>query len=380
MASVTVCVPVYNGEKFIRDTLAAIQRQTLADIRILVSIDLGDDTSLNICRTLQSEDARIEVFEQKTRLGFWDNINFLIQQVETDFFCITPHDDLLEPDFLTALLQPMLEDDSVALTYADMDRGPGTHTEFQGPLPGGQSVRVLGFLTRQINHVEWRGLIRSRYTSTSFTFSYGDTIDQLVPLKLACRGTLVRVPRVLYHKTMHPTSTVAHQRTTEWGNVKRLYDSFISCFECFRYSVEQLENEGLRRLAEVALLLRCLNVVEINWPLHGPGLQSKLERQWFGGLVDRRVGIALLVYDWLRLRPQLKALYPNEYNILMGSSLFHLALVAEHSSTPEDACALMQAAADLDPDLYEYDEFHHSACSRILPTHPSADPDWPERA
>jgi len=369
MPSVTVCVPVYNGAKFIPATLDSIRHQTLADLRILISVDLCEDDSLDLCRNLQSEDTRIEVFAQERNLGFVENVDFLISKIETDFFCITPQDDLLERDYIATLLQSMLNDDHVVLAYSDMDRGPGTRTEFQNSLYGNQAARTLGFLARQINHVEWRGLIRTRNTGADFRFSYGGAIDQLLPLKLAMHGKLVRVPRVLYHKTMHPTSTVAHQRTTEWGHIERLYDSFMSCFACFQYGVGSLPGEALHELAEIGLLLRCLNVIEINWPLHGPGLGSELERQWFGRLVDRRIEFAMLVYNWLRLRPGLENQYPREYNILLGSSLFHLALVAERSVTREDAGALIQAALELDPDLRTYDEFHQSVYDRLLPNH-----------
>ena len=39
MAAVTVCVPVFNAADFLAETLDSIAAQSLADIRVLISVD-----------------------------------------------------------------------------------------------------------------------------------------------------------------------------------------------------------------------------------------------------------------------------------------------------------------------------------------------------
>ena len=46
--TVTVCVPVWNGEAFVEETLESVRAQTLEDISVLISVDRSDDRSAEI--------------------------------------------------------------------------------------------------------------------------------------------------------------------------------------------------------------------------------------------------------------------------------------------------------------------------------------------
>ena len=48
--AVTVCVPVFNAALFLAETLDSIAAQSFADIKVLISLDRGDDDSESICR------------------------------------------------------------------------------------------------------------------------------------------------------------------------------------------------------------------------------------------------------------------------------------------------------------------------------------------
>ena len=94
-ATVTVCVPVWNGEAFVVETLASLKAQTFTDFEALVSVDQSDDRSLAICRSIEAEDSRFSVFEQPGRLGWIGNVNWLLARIQTEFACILPHDDVM---------------------------------------------------------------------------------------------------------------------------------------------------------------------------------------------------------------------------------------------------------------------------------------------
>jgi glycosyltransferase involved in cell wall biosynthesis len=60
-ADVTICVPAYQSEGFVADTLAAVARQTHERIRVLVSVDASSDGTEAACRVFES-DRRFRVF------------------------------------------------------------------------------------------------------------------------------------------------------------------------------------------------------------------------------------------------------------------------------------------------------------------------------
>ena len=65
---VSVIIPVYNVEKYLRQCLDSVVNQTLRDIEIICVDDGSTDTSLEILREYQSKDSRIMVLHQENIL------------------------------------------------------------------------------------------------------------------------------------------------------------------------------------------------------------------------------------------------------------------------------------------------------------------------
>ena len=65
MAKISVIIPVYNAEKYIKTTLDSILNQTFKDIEIILVNDGSLDESLNICKRYQENDRRIIVLDKK---------------------------------------------------------------------------------------------------------------------------------------------------------------------------------------------------------------------------------------------------------------------------------------------------------------------------
>ena len=59
---VTICIPVYNGEKFIRDALDSALFQTYENFEILISDDSSTDATERICKEYSNKDTRIKIF------------------------------------------------------------------------------------------------------------------------------------------------------------------------------------------------------------------------------------------------------------------------------------------------------------------------------
>ncbi len=51
---VSICIPVYNGEKYIRQTVESVLAQTYSNFELIINDDISTDNSLNICRNIES--------------------------------------------------------------------------------------------------------------------------------------------------------------------------------------------------------------------------------------------------------------------------------------------------------------------------------------
>jgi glycosyltransferase involved in cell wall biosynthesis len=212
---VTACVPVYNGATFVAETLACLARQTVKDIRILISVDRSDDDSVGVCRSFE-RDPRFVIFAQQDRAGWVGNMNRLLARVETPFFFIMPHDDLIADTYVEKLLSVLSAHPHAACAYCGIELlydGKAAQTLARPSLVGPRVDRLCAFLIEYMAAYELRGLVaRHRIGGTVLlptTDADDYAADTLWLLRLASRGELRALDEVLYRKKMLSTSETA---------------------------------------------------------------------------------------------------------------------------------------------------------------------------
>ena len=96
---VSVIIPVYNTEKYVRQAVESIRRQTLKDIEIIIVNDGSTDGSMTILEELAAQDERIKLFSQENQ-GQSIARNFALQKVGGKYLYFMDSDDYLENDAL----------------------------------------------------------------------------------------------------------------------------------------------------------------------------------------------------------------------------------------------------------------------------------------
>jgi len=98
---ISVFVPVFNGEKFIAETLDSALKQTLTDFEIICIDDCSSDASLSILQNYAAKDARIRVFQTPSNLGSASKaLNYAMQFMQGGYFVYSSQDDVFSPDWL----------------------------------------------------------------------------------------------------------------------------------------------------------------------------------------------------------------------------------------------------------------------------------------
>lgn len=102
MSKISVVVPVYNTEKFLRRCLDSIINQTLRDIEIICINDGSLDNSLEILQNYAQQDKRIKIINQKN-MGVSCARNNGLKQAKGKYISFVDSDDWIDLDFLEKL-------------------------------------------------------------------------------------------------------------------------------------------------------------------------------------------------------------------------------------------------------------------------------------
>ncbi len=101
--AVSVIVPIYKVEKFLRRCVKSIQEQTVKDIEIILVDDGSPDNCPAMCDAFAQADSRIVVIH-KPNGGLSDARNAGIDVAKGEYFAFVDSDDWIEPDMLEELL------------------------------------------------------------------------------------------------------------------------------------------------------------------------------------------------------------------------------------------------------------------------------------
>lgn len=101
---VSIVFPVYNVEKYIRESIISILNQTYLNIEILVINDGSKDDSINKIKDLIHLDKRIRVITQ-TNSGLSAVRNVGLHECSGEYVAFIDSDDIIDPNHIETLLE-----------------------------------------------------------------------------------------------------------------------------------------------------------------------------------------------------------------------------------------------------------------------------------
>lgn len=99
---ISIIVPVYNAEKYIRETIDSILNQDYRDFELILINDGSKDRSLEICKEYEQNHSQIHVINQKNS-GVSAARNRGLSEAKGEYIAFADADDLLEMDMLSVL-------------------------------------------------------------------------------------------------------------------------------------------------------------------------------------------------------------------------------------------------------------------------------------
>jgi glycosyltransferase involved in cell wall biosynthesis len=117
---VSIILPVWNGEKYLRLALESIKRQTMSNYELIIVNDCSTDSSLKIVEEFAKNDDRIHIINNPVNMKLPASLNFGFSLAKADYFTWTSDDNILHDNFLEVMLTK-LEKSGADIVYSDFN-------------------------------------------------------------------------------------------------------------------------------------------------------------------------------------------------------------------------------------------------------------------
>jgi len=114
---VSICIPTYNGERYLEEALRSAFAQTYLRLEIVVSDDRSGDSTLSIIERLRSEASMPLHLHHHEPSGIGANWNHCVQQAQGTYIKFLFQDDLLAPDCVQRMMDLARTDERIGLVY-----------------------------------------------------------------------------------------------------------------------------------------------------------------------------------------------------------------------------------------------------------------------
>ncbi len=129
--TVSLALPVFNGERFLAEALQSLLAQDFSDFEIIITDNASTDATPEIGQDYAARDSRIRYVRNSANVGAAGNFNRGFTLARGEFFKWCAHDDLLSTDFLTCCVGALRNDPAAILAHGrqQMIDAAGAHLE-----------------------------------------------------------------------------------------------------------------------------------------------------------------------------------------------------------------------------------------------------------
>ena len=247
---VSIIIPVYNAEQYIKRCITSILDQTYTNLQVIIINDGSTDMSGTICKEFQMYDRRIDYYEQKNG-GAGAAKNAGLINSKGDYICFIDSDDFISNDYIQYLVNLLKTHDS---DIAQASYISGFDSKFPRT---NQKEKIIEYDNSifQSNHyksVVW-GKVYRRELFNNLSFSPGRRIDdETIIYKLyfiAKKTVYSNLKKYYYYQS--PNSVMRNQ-------INEIDYDFITTFE---ERIEYFTNHNRTDLIDVTISRLCLSII-----------------------------------------------------------------------------------------------------------------------
>ncbi len=224
---ISIIVPIYNMEKYLRECLDSIQTQTFSDWECILVDDGSKDSSPTICDEFTARDHRFKVIHKKNG-GLSSARNAALKVALGQYIGFVDADDWIEPEMFECLYNDIIGYDAELAQIGYRREYKGRHstkhlTDSHKVIDGQEAMKEIG-MDRLPNYV-WNKLHKRSIINCEFPEGRNFEDIYVYSNWLKNVNKMVLNPRVLYHYRMRKGSIIHSDVARNRG------DYFLSCID-----------------------------------------------------------------------------------------------------------------------------------------------------
>jgi len=306
LVTVSIGLPVYNGENFVEEAIRSVIGQTHDDLELNISDNASTDRTEEICREFELQDPRIHYSRNEANLGAAANYNLTWESSGGRYFKWLAHDDRIIPGYLEATVRELEASPDAVLCnsvvrYIDSDGRPIGLYDSGLAAAGGRrpSDRFAALVLPSHSCVDFFGVIRRAAMEESSLHGTFHGADRVFLAQMAIRGRLLQLADPLIEMREHPGRyTRVHQSSRSraaWHDASARAKGSFPAWRLFREYAGLVQREDMSQRER----RRCTLVLGrwwfVNWnalrvaaELADPlfpgvvGLAERAKARWFG--------------------------------------------------------------------------------------------------
>ncbi len=210
----SIGLPVYNGERFLAESIECMLNQTFSDFEFIISDNASTDGTEEICRKYAAQDRRINYLRNIENKGASWNFNRVVELARGPLYKWMADDDLYDNTFLEKCIDALDHHPDVVLAYpkSDMIDENGDFIKSLNYNFEGMSEKPWVRFRRQITEshgcVHVFGVLRTDiFRATPLLANYVGS-DRVLLALLSLYGKFYEVPEHLFFHREHARRSV----------------------------------------------------------------------------------------------------------------------------------------------------------------------------
>lgn len=259
---VSIILPVYNGEKYLKESINSILSQTYNMFELIIVDDCSTDSTRSIVEHYMLLDKRIKYIKNENNYKLPRSLNIGFENAKGKYLTWTSDDNIYHENAIEVMVDYLENHNDIQMVYCDYNEIDETG-EFIQQIQVGQPERLF-----------WKNIVGAcfLYKSSIAKKIGGYATDRFLVedydywLRIYLNGQITPLHKCVYNYRVHKDSLTAEREEEIKVALKKLQVHYLSVYEknkcplgfLFDYLEMLLQNESEKRLR---IMIRLLFVI-----------------------------------------------------------------------------------------------------------------------